>query len=99
MMTWGEIESTPMRLSGPKFQIPDTPQREQLLNEMNSKIKSQKNNTKKSEHALKILGSLTPSCNSSRQRMISSIRRIDSVKREKKTEKSDLSGLLNIKKQ
>ena len=39
MMTWGEIESTPMRISGPEFKIPDTPQREQLLSEMNNKIK------------------------------------------------------------
>ncbi len=47
---------------------------------------------------MKILGSLTPGFSSNRKRMISSMRRVDSVKRDSKPEKSDLSGLLNIKK-
>lgn len=47
---------------------------------------------------MKILGSLTPGLNSSRKRLVSSMRRTDSVKRDAKTEKNDLSGLLNIQK-
>jgi hypothetical protein len=74
MMTWGEIESTPMRIAGPEFKIPDTPQREILLNSLNHKIKKEKLQTnKKSEHVMKILGSLTPSWSTSR-RVASSIR-------------------------
>lgn len=66
---------------------------------MNSKIKKEKKESgKKSDLAMKILGSLTPSYNSSRQRIQSSIRRVDSIKRDKNTEKNDLSGLLNIQK-
>jgi hypothetical protein len=99
LMTWGEIESTPMRIAGPEFRIPETPERETLLNSINSKIKKQKTLPhKKSEHAMKILGSLTPGFNSSRNRVLSSLRRADSVKRDPKTEKNDLSGLLHIKK-
>lgn len=98
-MTWGEIESTPMRIAGPQFRIPQTPERETLLHSINSKIKKQKlQPAKKSEYAMKILGSLTPGLNSSRKRLVSSMRRTDSVKRDAKTEKNDLSGLLNIQK-
>lgn len=89
-----------MRIAGPEFRIPETPERETLLYSINSKIKKDKAQAvKKSEHAMKILGSLTPSLNFSRNRMISSMRRHESVKRESKLEKkSDLSGLLDIKK-
>ena len=90
-----------MRISGRDFQIPDTPQRQQLLHQMNSKIKKDKAQpAKKSEYAMKILGSLTPSynLNSSRKRIASSLRQVESVKRDKQAQKSDLSGLLNFKK-
>jgi hypothetical protein len=85
-MTWGEIESTPLRIAGPEFRIPDTPQREVILSNLNSKITKDKlQPSKKSEYVMKILGSLTPSLNSrllSKNRFNSSIRRAaDSVNR------------------
>ena len=53
-----------------------------LLYEMNNKIKKNKKDVgKKSELTMKILGSLTPGLNSSRQRIASSMRRVDSVRR------------------
>ena len=84
-MTWGEIESTPMRIAGPEFRIPDTPQREIILSSLNSKISKDKMQPpKKSEMVMKILGSFTPSLNSrliSKNRFNSSLRREDSVNR------------------
>jgi hypothetical protein len=84
-MTWGEIESTPMRIAGPEFKMPETPQREIILNNLNSKMNKDKlQPSKKSELVMKLLGSLTPSFNSrlvSKNRLYSSVRRNDSVNR------------------
>jgi hypothetical protein len=83
-----------MRIAGPEFRIPETPQREIILSNLNSKIKKEKlQPAKKSEMVMKLLGSLTPSYNSrliSKNRFDSSIRRENSVNRSSvlKAEKS-----------
>jgi hypothetical protein len=38
-MTWGQVESTPMRINnGPEYQIPETSSRDKLLNQLTTKI-------------------------------------------------------------
>ena len=89
-MTWGQMDSTPIRIAGDEFRIPETPKREAILHSLNSKLRREKmEGPKKSEQVMKLLGSLTPVARS-RHRM-SSVRR-DSVRREKE----DVSGLLHL---
>ena len=89
-MTWGQIENTPVRISGSEFRIPETPKREAILHSLNSKMHKEKmQGPKKSEQVMKLLGSLTPS--------VQSRRRMTSVRqRSAKREKEDVSGLLGI---
>ena len=60
-MTWGQVENTPVRLSGPEYQMPATPAREEVLNQLHRTLIDKKTSEKrKSQATAKILGSITP---------------------------------------
>lgn len=66
-MTWGQVESTPQRIQ--EYSIPETPKRDQLLEEMNAKIYKEKKIKKdrKDELKMKILSSVRPNMSSYRK--------------------------------
>lgn len=37
-MTWGQVESTPMRINGSEYRIPETSNRDKLLEQLTTKI-------------------------------------------------------------
>lgn len=78
-MTWGNLESTPLRLNSSEYRIPETPKRDQVLEELNSKITKEKliKKNKKDELKMKILSSVR---GGSSYRKVS-VQRYDSAKR------------------
>ena len=92
-MTYGEIEQTPQRL--PEYQIPTTPKRDLVLEQLNYKINQKKKEDKarKQSTVMRLLGSCTPGSNLSKRKASSVVRKDDSLVRNKE---ESLEGLLKL---
>lgn len=86
LMTYGEIEDAPERLR--EYRMPQTPQRDQLLEKLNKKMmnKKQEEQSRKESTVMRLLGNCTPTAfkNSSilKSKGSSSIRKVPSTVRQ-----------------